>query len=99
MQLALKEKLITQEDPDHLVSLAKDGISIEEFRDFEGPTLNLWEGNADDPEDEDTLLTFYMQQRAQGRCFTLDPGLQHELDEMGELVLSIAVELLIITCR
>ena len=88
MQPALKEKLITQKDVDHLVSLARDGISIEEFRDFEGPALNLLEGNADEPEDEDILLAFYMQQRAQGRCFILDPKLQHELDEMGELVLS-----------
>ena len=85
MQPALKEKLVTQEDVDHLVSLAKSGISIEEFRDFEGPALNLLEGNADEPEDEDTLLAFYMQQRAQGRCFILDPELKHELDDMGEL--------------
>ena len=67
MQPALKEKLITQRDIDHLVSLARDGISIEEFRDFKGPALNLLEGNADEPEDEDILLAFYMQQRAQGR--------------------------------
>ena len=88
MQPALKERLITQRDVDHLVSLARNGISIEEFRDFEGPSLNLLEGNADEPEDEDTLCAFYMQQRAQGRCFILDPKLQHELDKMGELVLS-----------
>ena len=50
--------------------------------------MNLLEGNADEPEDEDTLCAFYMQQRAQGRCFILDPKLQHELDKMGELVLS-----------
>jgi hypothetical protein len=50
--------------------------------------LNLLECNADEPGDEDILLAFYMQQRAQGRCFILDPKLQHELDEIGELVLS-----------
>ena len=58
MQPALKEKLVTQEDVDHLVSLARSGIGIEEFRDFEGPALNLLEGNVDGPEDEDTLLAF-----------------------------------------
>ena len=42
-----KGGLTTQRDVDHLVPLAKNGISIEEFRDFEGPALNLLEGNAD----------------------------------------------------
>ena len=88
IQPTLKEKLITQRDFDPLVPLARDGVNIEEFRDFKGPALNLLEGNADEPEDEDILLAFYMQQRAQGRCFILDPKLLHELDEMGELVLS-----------
>ena len=69
MQPELKEKLVTQRDVDHLVSLARNGISIEEFRDFEGPALNLLEDNADEPEDENTLFAFYMQQRAQDRCF------------------------------
>ena len=88
MQSALKEKLITQRDVDHLVLLARNGTSIEDLRDFEGPTLNLLEGNTAEPEDEDTLFAFCMQQRAQGRCFILDPKLQHKLDKMGELVLS-----------
>ena len=34
------------------------------------------------------MFAFYMQQRAQGRCFNLAPELQEKLDEMGELVLS-----------
>ena len=60
MRLVSKEKSITQKDIDHLVSLARDGISIEEFRKFDGPTFNLSEGNADETEGVATLLAFYM---------------------------------------
>ena len=88
MQPAIKQGLVSVEDVNHLISLARDGITIDEFRDFDRPALNLLEGNAEDPDDEDILLAFYMQQRAQGRCFILGPEWQEKLDSMGELVLS-----------
>ena len=71
-----------------MVDLAAHGVKVEEFRDLEGPTLDLAVGNVEDEEDEDVLLEFYWNQAAQGRALVLHEGLKDTLDDLGELVIS-----------
>ena len=50
LQPAIDEGLITQARADELIEIARNGISAAEFRDLDGPALDLSGGNTTDPD-------------------------------------------------
>jgi site-specific DNA-cytosine methylase len=85
---AVKDGSMQQSEAQFLTTLAQKGLTVEEFRDFDGPALDLLEGNTEDPEDQQVLLDFYLEHASRGRVLILGPEYQEELDQSGEVVLS-----------
>lgn len=85
---AVKDGPMQQSEAQFLTSLAQKGLTVEEFRDFDGPALDLLDGNTEDPEDQQILLDFYLEHASRGRVLILGPEYQEELDQSGEVVLS-----------
>ena len=85
---AIDQDLISQQEAQFLVSLTQKGLCVEEFRDFDGPALNLLQGNTEEPEDQQILLDFYFEHASRGRLLILDERFLEECDKSGELVLS-----------
>ena len=85
---AIDHDLISQQEAQFLVSLTQKGLCVEEFRDFDGPALNLLEGNTEELEDQQILLDFYFEHASRGRLLILDERFLEECDKSGELVLS-----------
>ena len=88
LQPAIDEGLLTQQQVDDLVEIARNGISAPEFRDLSGPALDLSEGNTVDPEEEQILLDFYFRQAAKGRVLMLPQTDAEYLDTLGSVVIS-----------
>ena len=88
LQPAISSGDLSEQQAQYLVDLAANGVNVEEFRDLNGKALDLSVGNVEEEEDEDVLLEFYWHQAAMGRCLMLDESLKHELDQLGELVIS-----------
>jgi hypothetical protein len=85
---AIEQDLISKQEAQFLVTLTQKGLSVEEFRDFEGPALDLLQGNTEEPEDQQILLDFYFEHASRGRLLILDERFLEECDRSGELVLS-----------
>jgi hypothetical protein len=88
LQAAVKEGNITSEQAQTMVHIAADGITVEEFREILGESLDLSEGNTEDPIDHEILLDFYFAQAARGRCFLFPECDATVLDSQGSVVLS-----------
>ena len=87
-QPAIEQGLITREQVQLLVSVAKSGVRLAEFRQLEGPVLDLSQGNTECSLDHEVLLQFYFEQAFLGRVLMFPPDLADTLDASGELVLS-----------
>ena len=85
---AINQKLMSQDEAQFLVSLTQKGLSVEEFRKFDGPALDLLQGNTKDLEDQQILLDFHFEHASRGRLLILDERFLDECDNSGELVLS-----------
>ena len=81
---------VTKEQAKTMVRIAKDDISVEEFRDLVGESLELSDGNIKEPEDHAILLDSYFAQAARGRCFLFPESDAEVLDSQGALVISLS---------
>ena len=88
LQPAVDSGQITKEQAQTMVRIARDGISVEEFRDLIGESLDLSDGNTKEPEDHAILLDFYFAQAARGRCFLFPEADTEILSSQGALVIS-----------
>jgi len=87
-QPAIAQGLISKEQVQLLVSVARSGVKLADFRQLEGPVLDLSQGGTECPLDHEVLLDFYFEQAFLGRVLMFPPEKAAELDEAGELVLS-----------
>jgi hypothetical protein len=85
---AVKQGIMEQGEAQFLTKLAQEGLTVEEFRDFDGPALDLLHGNTEDSEDQEILLSAYFEHASRGRLLILGPEYQEELDKSGEVALS-----------
>ena len=47
-----------QNEAQFLTTLAQKGLTVEDFRDFDGPALNLLQGNTEDEDGQQIFLSF-----------------------------------------
>ena len=80
---AIKQDLISKQEAQFLVTLTQKGMSVEEFRDFDGPALGLLQGNAEEPEGQQILLELYFEHASRGRLLILDERFLEECDKTG----------------
>ena len=88
LQPAIDEGLITQARADELIEIARNGISATEFRNLDGPALDLSGGNTTDPVEEGILLDFYFAQAGKSRVLVFPQTDAEYLETLAAVVLS-----------
>ena len=88
LQPAIDEGHISQQQVHDLVEIARNGISAAEFRDLDGPALDLSDGNTTDPIEEDILLDFYFSQVGKGRVLIFPQTDAEYLESLSAVVIS-----------
>jgi hypothetical protein len=88
LQPAIDEGLLTQARADELIEIARNGISATEFRNLDGPALNLSCGNTTDPIEEGILLDFYFAQAGKSRVLIFPQTDAEYLETLAAVVLS-----------
>ena len=88
LQPAVDEGRLSREEADHVIRVAKSGVSCEEFRELAGPSLDLRTGKPPDAADEEVLKDFYFDQAGWGRILPFPERYNQILDADGAVILS-----------
>ena len=88
LQPAIDEGLLAQVRADELIEIARNDISATEFRNLDGPALNLSGGNTTYPTEEGLLLGFYFAQAGKSRVLVFPQTDAEYLETLAAVVLS-----------